>query len=132
MPGKISAQMMVFVLGGILSAAVDIGITVLLLRSSVAYPLAISIGFAAGLGINFLFHARVTFRALIEAASAARFLTVVALNYGITLAMVWLFHQVLGQSVLFGKVLSLPIVATVGFVLSRIWVFTARSEGLDD
>jgi putative flippase GtrA len=127
-----ATQMSLFVLGGILSAAFDVGLTAFLLRLNVDYLLAVSAGFAAGLGINFLYHARVTFRALVSLGAGVRFLVVVAVNYCLTLAVVWFVHNVLGQSVLFGKVLSLPFVAVNGFVLSRAWVFALRSGGWDD
>ncbi|WP_373988815.1 GtrA family protein [Duganella sp. BuS-21] len=116
-------QFMVFVAGGVLSALVDIGLMQLLLSSGAA-PLAVatSAGFAAGLMLNYAFHARVTFSRMTQRHSLLRYACVVALNYAITLAVVALAQSLLGMP-LVGKLLSLPLVAANGFLLSKYWVF---------
>lgn len=115
-------QFLVFVAGGLLSALVDIGLMQLALRNGAAPLWAASAGFAAGLAVNYAFHARVTFARLSQRHSLLRYLCVVAFNYGLTLLMVALAHSLAG-SPLAGKLASLPLVAASGFLLSKFWVF---------
>jgi putative flippase GtrA len=115
-------QFLVFVAGGVLTALIDIGLMQLALRAGAAPLTAASIGFAVGLAVNYAFHARVTFARLTQRHSALRFLCVVALNYGLTLLLVGLAQALVG-SPLTGKLVSLPLVAANGFLLSKFWVF---------
>lgn len=118
----ISAQFALFVLGGVLSAVVDVGLLQLLLKHGASLVAATSSGFLAGLAVNYAFHAKVTFRQLHSAATVARYLCVVAINYLLTLAIVALAQYLVGSALL-GKLLSLPLVAANGFLLSKFWVF---------
>ncbi|MFC0166881.1 GtrA family protein [Pseudoduganella danionis] len=115
-------QFGVFVLGGLLCAALDVGLMQLLLWQGSKALLATSCGFLAGLLLNYAFHARVTFGQLASGASFLRFLCVVAINYTITVALVSLAIA-LGLPPLAGKVVSLPVVAVNGFLLSKHWIF---------
>lgn len=115
-------QFLVFVAGGLLSALVDIGLMQLLLGAGAAPLAAASAGFAAGLAVNYAFHARVTFAQLSRRDSLLRYLCVVAINYGVTLLMVALAQAWLDNP-LTGKLASLPLVAANGFLLSKFWVF---------
>jgi putative flippase GtrA len=115
-------QFLVFVAGGVLSALIDIGLMQFLLLTGSAALGAASAGFAAGLLVNYAFHARITFRQLSTPATLARYLCVVAINYGITLLLV-AAAAALGSMPLLGKILSLPVVAVNGFFLSKYWIF---------
>lgn len=121
------AQFLVFVSGGVLCALLDIGVMQALLGAGVGYPLATSAGFGAGLLLNYAFHARVTFRASATPFNFARYLCVVALNYALTLGCVAAAVAMLGEpqhtSALIGKLVSLPLVAVNGFLLSKYWIF---------
>jgi putative flippase GtrA len=119
---RIPPQFLVFVGGGLLCALLDIGLMQLLIARGAAPLAATSAGFAAGLLLNYAFHARVTFGRLAAPASFARFLCVVALNYTITVALVAL-ALALAAPALAGKLLSLPVVAVNGFLLSKHWIF---------
>jgi len=115
-------QFGVFIGVGLVCAAVDVGVMYGLMRAEVSPLVSASGGFALGLCLNFLLHSRMTFNAAVNWQRLGRFLGVVALNYGVTLAFVeaasfWL------ASPLLGKLVSLPVVALNGFFLSRIWVF---------
>lgn len=120
-------QFLVFVAGGVLCAAVDIAIMRSLIVAGVTYPLATSAGFASGLLLNYAYHARLTFRAPASPRNFLRFMCVVGINYGITLACVAaavaLLPLAVESSSLIGKLLSLPIVAINGFLLSKHWIF---------
>ncbi|MES2161690.1 MAG: GtrA family protein [Pseudomonadota bacterium] len=115
-------QFLVFVAGGLLTALIDIGLMQLALRAGLPSLTAASLGFAAGLAVNYAFHARVTFARLSRRHSMLRYLVVVAVNYGLTLLLVALAQALLG-SPLAGKLISLPVVAANGFLLSKFWVF---------
>lgn len=119
---KIGRQFLVFILGGILCALLDVGTMQLLIEVGINPLVAATAGFLLGLTVNFLFHSRVTFTSTAAWNVLPRFLLVVALNYLLTIACVSLFIHLLG-SALFGKIVSLPVVAINGFTLSRYWVF---------
>ena len=118
----LSPQFLVFVAGGALSALVDIGLLQLLVANGIDAFVATTTGFLAGLGVNYAFHARVTFKNVTTLGTMARFLCVVGMNYLITLGFVAaslaLFHFPL-----LGKLISLPVVALNGFFLSKHWIF---------
>lgn len=115
-------QFSVFVGVGVLSALVDVGTMLGLTFLGVHYGLAASVGFAVGLVVNYIFHARVTFRAATSVGTAGRFGVIVLLNYIITIGFVFSFQHLFGIP-LVGKLLSLPVVAINGYFWSRCWVF---------
>lgn len=115
-------QFLLFVAGGLLTALIDIGLMQLALRAGLPSLTAASIGFVAGLAVNYAFHARVTFARLSQSHSMWRYLVVVGVNYGLTLLLVALAHVLLDNP-LAGKLISLPVVAANGFLLSKFWVF---------
>lgn len=121
-PALLQRQFLVFIAGGGLSALVDIGLMQILLKLEVAPVAAASLGFVGGLMVNYAFHAKVTFQQLSSKSTVVRYLCVVAANYLITVALVAL-GQALLQSPLAGKLVSLPLVAVNGFLLSKFWVF---------
>lgn len=118
----LSPQFMVFVAGGVLSALVDIGLLQLLVVNGVDAFLATTVGFLAGLVVNYAFHAKVTFKNVTTPATLVRFLCVVGVNYVLTLGCV-ASSLALFQLPLLGKLISLPIVALNGFFLSKYWIF---------
>lgn len=115
-------QFVVFVAGGALSALVDIGTMQLLMYQGVGALPATSAGFAAGLLVNFAFHAKVTFNSIATHGRFLRFMCVVGINYGITIALVAL-ALVMSFPALAGKLASLPVVAVNGYFLSKHWIF---------
>lgn len=120
-------QFLVFVAGGVLCAVIDIGVMQGLIAAGVAYPLATSGGFASGLLINYGYHAKLTFRTSATSFNFVRFMCVVGVNYLLTMACValavhWL-PLALDTASLAGKLVSLPLVAVNGFLLSKYWIF---------
>lgn len=115
-------QFATFVAGGLLCAGVDIGLMQLLMTAGAHPTAAASAGFGAGLLVNYAFHSQVTFARSASRSSFARYLAVVGLNYLITIACVALAVAVVNNP-LAGKILSLPLVAVNGFLLSRYWIF---------
>ena len=120
-------QFMVFVSGGVLCVLLDISVMQLLIGAGIEYQIATSAGFGAGLLLNYAFHARITFRASATQFNFARYLCVVAINYVLTMGCVALAVTLLGEpqhtSALIGKLVSLPLVAVNGFLLSKYWIF---------
>lgn len=119
---RVLPQFIVFILGGALSALVDIGLMQLLISQGSGALVGTSAGFLAGLTVNFAFHAKVTFRSLATPQRFGRYLCVVAVNYLLTIGLVSLALW-LGWSALTGKVISLPVVAVNGYFLSKYWIF---------
>jgi len=115
-------QFATFVAGGLLCAAVDIGLMQLLIGNGAHHTAAASAGFAAGLLVNYAFHSQVTFERAASKSAFARYLAVVGLNYLLTIACVALTVALFNHP-LAGKILSLPLVAVNGYLLSRNWVF---------
>lgn len=118
----LSRQFAVFVTGGVICALADVGLMQLLLQAGVHFSGAASAGFAAGLLVNYAFHSRVTFNTGANGASFARYLCVVGVNYLLTMACVAL-AQANFDNPLAGKLLSLPLVAVNGYLLSKYWIF---------
>lgn len=119
---QLGPQFLVFLVGGVLSALVDIGLMQLLITGGTDPLQATAAGFLAGLCVNYAFHAKVTFKNVTSVATLSRFLCLVGLNLLITLGLVAL-AVALFQQALVGKLLSLPVVAVNGFLLGKYWVF---------
>ena len=115
-------QVALFLTGGVLSAVVDIGAMQALVVLGYHYAAATTCGFGAGLVVNYLYHAKVTFDSPTSGASVARYGCLVGLNYLITLGCVALAAS-LGASALAGKLASLPLVAANSFLLGKFWIF---------
>lgn len=118
----ITRQFVVFVFIGLLSTLVDIVCMKGLISVGIHYALATTYGFALGLFVNYLGHARITFRVASSVATMIRFSVVVLVNYFITMIFVIITQRWLGNA-LVGKVASLPVVAINGYFWSRHWVF---------
>lgn len=115
-------QFIIFIAVGVASALVDMALMQLLLSHGAVLWLAVAVGFAAGLLVNYLSHTKLTFRSTVSWRTGTRFAAIVAFNYAMTLGFVHA-AQALSGSALAGKVVSLPFVAVAGFVASRTWVF---------
>ena len=121
-----SRQVATYIAGGVLCALVDIGVMQVLLRAGAHFTGATTAGFLAGLLVNYAFHSRVTFDAAASASSFARYLCVVGLNYLLTMGCVSMAVALAGMP-LAGKILSLPLIAANGYLLSKFWIFRKRA-----
>ncbi|MGZ5201018.1 MAG: GtrA family protein [Telluria sp.] len=115
-------QFAVFVVGGLLSAFVDIGLMQLLIAGGAHYASAATAGFAAGLLVNYVFHSRVTFESQASPVNFMRYMCLVGMNYGLTIGCVAVAVHLFGNPLL-GKIISLPLVALNGFALGKYWIF---------
>ncbi len=123
-------QVALFLAGGVLSAVVDIGVMQALVALGQHFAAATTCGFAAGLVVNYLYHAKVTFDSATSGASMVRYSCLVGLNYFLTLGCVALAVSLLG-SALAGKIVSLPLVAINTFLLGKLWVFKSPAPTTD-
>lgn len=117
-----SRQFAVFVVGGLLSAAIDIGVLQLLLHAGMHFAGATTAGFLSGLLVNYVYHSRVTFDTAATPSSFARYLCVVAINYLLTLGCVALAQSLAGMP-LAGKIASLPLISINSYLLGKYWIF---------
>jgi putative flippase GtrA len=113
---------LLYLAGGVLSAAVDIGTLQALIACGVPTLVATTVAFVTGLVVNYGWHARVTFSQQGKAASFARYLCVVALTYAMTLGLVAGFEHAFG-SPLAGKLVALPLTAVAGYLLGKWWIY---------
>ena len=115
-------RFVLYVSVGVLCAIIDIGLMHLLLRLGIHYLAAATAGFFTGFVVNFALHTRVTFRSSYSHGALARFSAVVVLNYILSVLIVFAFQK-LWLMPLLGKLVSLPLVAVNGFLLSKHWVY---------
>ncbi|MDI9408077.1 MAG: GtrA family protein [Candidatus Pacebacteria bacterium] len=115
-------QFAVFILIGLLSALVDIGLLQLLIHFGYSPYWSTTVGFFVGFIVNFILHQNVTFSAQWGINTILKFTLVVLINYVLTLILIK-FTLFWVSQILIGKILSLPIVAINGFVLSKYWIF---------
>lgn len=115
-------QFSVFIGVGAFCAVIDVGLMQLLILSGAHHVLAATAGFLAGLGANFALHTRITFRSNFTNIIFVKFVAVVLVNYLVTIVFVSASFEIFG-SALAGKIVSLPLVAVNGFLLSRHWIY---------
>jgi putative flippase GtrA len=136
-PLSLKTQVVRFVVTGGLSAVVDFGLYVLLLRGlrdAVIFGIpgvnvAKTISFIAGTTTAYLINRRWTFQA---AASKARFIAVIvlyALTYGVQVGINYLFYlkfqgQPWGVPVAF--VIAQGTATVINFIVQRAWIFRLR------
>ncbi len=113
---------MIYVIVGLVSTSIDLLTLSLLLRVDTPQWLAVTIAFIAGFVLNVKAHALFTFASPLTNKSALRFTAVVAVNYLLTLIIIETL-TVFSFSPITAKVVSLPIIATSGYLLGRHWAF---------
>jgi putative flippase GtrA len=111
-----------FVIVGMITALADIATMKTLLSMQIAAWICASMGFLVGLIVNYVLHTLFTFESRISFQRLGRFLIVILVNYSLTLVCVQVGLWSLDSAML-GKIISLPLVAVNGFLLSRFWVF---------
>jgi len=119
---NLSQQFIVFCFVGIFSTIMDLSILLGLVQLKVLPLIAVTISFMAGMLVNILLHAYLTFRTHLNNQRVVRFLMILCINYAFTLGTVLIFEQ-LGFNYLMGKIVSLPVIAIHGFLWSRLWIF---------
>lgn len=116
-------QFLVFVIGGGLSASVDVLVTWALLETNANAPVALTVGFVCGIALNYAYHTRITFKSRFTKVSASRYVIVLFAHYLLTLNVVLLLLYLFGVETIIGKIISLPIIAVSGYTVSKFWIF---------
>lgn len=119
----VNRQFLIYIIGGLISAMIDIGALQLMVAMGVGPLLAATAGFFVGLFFNFVFHANYTFKTTTSLRAFIHYLVVVGLNYSITMLFIYVSYSILQQGVLPGKILSLPVIAANGYLLGKFWIF---------
>lgn len=73
-------QFLIYVGGGVLCAVIDIGLMQILVTNMIDPVIAASAGFIMGPLVNYVFHAKVTFKHATTPVTVFRFMCLVALN----------------------------------------------------
>lgn len=121
---RIDLSLVRFLAVGLLVTLIDLGLTYLIDRLTGQRALAVTTGFAAGLAAGYLLHARISFAApLAPTRQIPRLLVTVGINYLLTLGIVEACARLFGWPTLSGKLISLPMVAVLSYLLSRYWVY---------
>lgn len=120
-PSKI--QFLIFLIGGCASAFIDISATMLsnMYIKNVIY--SATIGFFSSFLFNYTFHLKITFAAKGSQKVLIKFFAVVFINYLIMLSGIYLLTVLLGIHLMYSKLITLFIVAIVGFILAKRFVF---------
>ncbi|EGQ9966929.1 GtrA family protein [Vibrio cholerae] len=119
-----SKTFIVFCLVGVVSAVVDLSVLYILNNIFVeTLILSVTLAFLAGLAANYILHTNITFDSKASTQNATKFICVVAFNYLLTLVVINFGLDLGGLDVMVSKMISLPIVAVSGFVLSKYWVY---------
>lgn len=114
---------LVFLLVGSLSALIDVGTLYFLNKMlSMNESLSISIAFFCGLIFNYFCHTYFTFNKSANTGNLVKYLIVVLVNYLVTISLIQLL-QILSIDIVIAKVITLPIVAIITFLLSNKWVY---------
>ena len=123
----IKRQLLAYIVVGLATTFLDVGTLATLLHLGVHYAVATTIAFVAALAFNYLAHASVTFEAAHSFASIQRYGVILGVNYLLTLAMVAASNAWLATPMI-GKLASIPVVAAIGFLSGRYWVFREKKE----
>lgn len=115
-------QLILYVTVGVASAAIDVGLLAELLRLGMQYAIATAIAYSVALVFNYSAQRKFTFRASHSTGAMFRYGVVVCVNLLLTVALVSASTIYFG-SVMIGKIIALIIVAGVGFLASRFWIF---------
>lgn len=115
---------LVYVLVGVVSAVSDI--CSLYVASKVLnwnLALSVTIGFIVGLVVNYVLHSIITFKRKMEFVTFIKYLLVVAFNYILTLVLIQLLVSGLDLGLILSKIITLPVIAAVGYILSKAWIY---------
>lgn len=113
-----------FILVGLIVTAIDLGATWLAVNLTGTRAIAVTLGFSCGLLASYLLHAKITFTAnLAPITQIPRFLTLVSLNYLLTIGIVLFSTELLNLPTMMGKILSLPVVAVSSYLISKHWIY---------
>lgn len=116
-------KMVIFLFVGSGSALIDLGVLYALTNMIILPPdLSVSIAFISGLIFNYICHTYLTFGKSVTKGNLIKYLIVVIINYLLTLMLINIQLE-LGISIVLAKIITLPIIAIITFILSNKWVY---------
>lgn len=86
---------------------------------------SVSASYAISVLVHFLGNKYYTFRATLSTSATEiyRYLSVVLINYSITIFVTWFFVSILNANVYWATVASIGATIGTGFALNKLWVF---------
>jgi len=123
-------QIVLFVIVGGLSTVTDTLITTMSYRYTKYLALSVLLGYISSLLIGYISHKKITFKSKhINKSSLKRYVVAAVGAYFVSLFIVWAFMIALRVDDAFvPKLLSIPIVALLSFVVLKYWVFREGAE----
>lgn len=121
----LTRQFLVYLFVGMLTTIVDVGTLQTLLWLGYNITFSVTVAFALATVFNYVTHQRVTFRADHSFGTIVRYGILLGVNYTITLLCTHAGERYV-DSALIGKLISLPIVTTIGFLCGKYWIFRHR------
>ncbi|MCB5306744.1 GtrA family protein [Yersinia massiliensis] len=118
----LSRQFLIYLLIGIISAVVDIIALKISMFHYNEVMLSTLIGYISGLVINYILHSMFTFKTSIAIGKILKYLAVVFINYWITVIIIFISFYFF-KDVIYGKIVSLPIIAVLGYIASKKWIY---------
>lgn len=116
-------KVILFLLIGASSSLIDVGSLYILNKVLIVDKVfSITIAFLLGLVFNYFCHTYITFSNSANSKNLIKYLIVVLLNYLTTLFLINLMELV-GIELIIAKIITLPVVALITFVLSNKWVY---------
>ena len=119
---KIAIQFVIFILVGASSALLDLYLLYALRKINLNINLSITIAYISGALLNYLLHTFLTFKKTTNKKNLSKFITVLLINYSLTLIIIYILLQ-LNTDLIIAKIISLPVIAVIGFILARNWIY---------
>lgn len=91
----------------------------------VYYPIGLTIAYIVAVSVHFLLNRTYTFNAVLGTTRSqlVRFIVLLGINYGVTLAVVSLSVESLELSPYLGAIVGIVATTLTGFVATKYWVF---------
>lgn len=118
-------QVFFFGLVGGASALIDLGLFWLLTTLGVIPGLASAISFLSAFAVNYQGNKSIVFKASHSPGALWRYVLLVVVNLGLSTGGVTL-GVAIGLLPIVAKLITMAIVATVNFIMMRLWVFRHR------
>lgn len=116
-------KVILFLLIGASSSLIDVGSLYILNKVLIVDKVfSITIAFLLGLVFNYLCHTYITFGNSANGKNLIKYLIVVLVNYLVTISLIQLM-QMVNIDIVIAKIITLPVVAAITFLLSSKWVY---------
>ena len=123
-------QPLAFLAVGLVSAAIDGGVFLVLHRAGLPPAIASAVGFVSAFVVNYRGNRDLVFNAGRAPGAIPRYGVLVTVNLGLSSGGVWLLVGG-GLAPWAAKLSTMVIIAAINFVSMRLWVFPARAKVSD-